>query len=247
MEDIDMRPGTEMFPEAHQVNISMDVNSGQSVGDPLDTGVNDVAGQEPESSQAMNFKALRDELIKFKNDASKSRGEAEYWKGKAQAYSESRQPEVAKKDDYESLDWYDGKDVQRAFHSMREENNRLRSEIKDTLAAVEAKSQRRDWNEMVTQHVPQLTSKNPIFAEMIERASNPYEAAYLLAELNSKAQLEAEQRANPMNGQRAVSNAQKPRSLASVGGNSQLSAADYYANMSEEEFNKLAAKNLAGI
>ncbi len=103
---------------------------------------------------------------------------------------------------------------------------------------------------MVTQHVPQLTSKNPIFAEMIQNSSNPYEAAYLLAELTSKvAQTVPEQRpmSQNMNGQRALNNASKPQTLASVGGQGQLSAADYYASMSDEDFMKIAGRNLANI
>jgi hypothetical protein len=103
---------------------------------------------------------------------------------------------------------------------------------------------------MVTQHVPQLTSKNPIFAEMIQNSSNPYEAAYLLAELNSKAAQTVPQYSPPMNngnGQRALANAQKPQTLSSVGGQGQLSSADYYASMSDEDFMKIAGRNLANI
>jgi hypothetical protein len=50
-----------------------------------------------------------------------------------------------------------------------------------------------------------------------------------------------------MNGQRALSNANKPQTLASVGGQGQLSAADYYASMSDEDFMKIAGRNLANI
>jgi len=104
---------------------------------------------------------------------------------------------------------------------------------------------------MVTQHVPQLTSKNPIFAEMIQKASNPYEAAYLLAELNARAQpgpdnISQQQYVNG-NAQRAIANAQKPQSIASIGGRGSLSSADYYASMSDEDFHKVASKNLANI
>ena len=106
---------------------------------------------------------------------------------------------------------------------LRNENQRIKAEFQDQLAAVQVKAQHQDWNNMVTQHVPQLTSKNPIFAEMIQNASNPYEAAYLLAELNARASTGAGQpplQAYQQNGnaQRAIANAQKPQTLASVGG-----------------------------
>jgi hypothetical protein len=163
------------------------------------------------------------------------------------------QPEpvqATKQDAYAALDWDDARDVRKAFDSIREENSQLRSEVKDALVGMETKSKRQDWNNMVTQHVPQLTSKNPIFAEMIQNVSNPYEAAYLLAELNAKASSQAPQhqpQQDNVNAQRAISNAQKPKTLASAGGSSSLSSADYYANMSDEDFMKIAGRNLANI
>lgn len=99
---------------------------------------------------------------------------------------------------------------------------------------------------MVTQHVPELTNKNPIFAEMIQRASNPYEAAYLLAQLNAKSSQHIPAQ-NSGNATRAIANAQKPQTIASVGGQGQLSQADYYANMSDEDFHKVASRNMANI
>jgi len=249
MDEIDMsRPGTELFPESsqQQYNSYQDVNVGQVVEDPLNTGVTqpDVAGQVQLSDKEMNFRALREEAAKLKEEAS-------YWKGQAEAYSKipARQTESAQptQDAYAALDWDDSRDVRKAFDAIRQENQSLRHEIKDALTAIETKTQRQDWNNMVTQHVPQLTSKNPIFAEMIQNSSNPYEAAYLLAELNSKANAPASVNQQSNHGQRALANAQKPQTLSSVGGQGQLSAADYYASMSDEDFMKLAARNLANI
>lgn len=253
MNELDMsRPGSELFPDAspQQYNSYQDVNVDQLVHDPLNTGVNQpgVAGQVQLSDKEMNFRALRDEASKLKEEAS-------YWKGQAEAYARipTRQPESAEasqKDAYSALDWDDSSDVRKAFETIRQENMSLRHEIKDALTAIETKTQRQDWNNMVTQHVPQLTSKNPIFAEMIQKVSNPYEAAYLLAELNAKATQTVPQHNYPQdngNGQRALANAAKPQTLASVGGQGQLSAADYYASMSDEDFIKIASKNLANI
>ena len=256
MNDLDMsRPGSELFPEAtpSQYNSYTDENVGHAVGDPLNTGAKtnfDVAGQGQlsdgsESAQQQNFRALREEI-------SKAQSEREYWKGQAEAYAKipTRQPESApiqQSDALSALDFDDSGDVKKAFNAIRQENVRLREEIKDALTAIETKSSRQDWNAMVTQHVPQLTSTNPIFAEMIQKVSNPYEAAYLLAELNARASQPAPQMPQNMNGQRAIANATKPQTLASVGGQGQLSAADYYASMSDEDFMKIAGRNLANI
>ncbi len=128
------------------------------------------------------------------------------------------------------------------------ENDKLRHEMRDSLRALETKASRQDWNSMVTQHVPHLTQKNPLFAEMIEKASNPYEAAYILAELSSRAEGSAQRKTQDADyGRRVEENSRKPQSIASVGGSSKLSAADRYAQMSDKEFMEIAAKNLANI
>lgn len=256
MNELDMsRSGSELFPEAAmspalQYNSYQDVNVGQFVDDPLNTGVTqpDVAGQVQLSQKEMNFGALREEVAKMKE-------EREYWKGQAEAYARqpSRMPEPAAEaqHSFDALDWDNSSDVRKAWEAVRNDNQRLREEIKDTLAAVSTKSQHQDWNTMVTRHVPELTSKNSIFAEMIQKVSNPYEAAYALAELNARAQPAAQQPPPEYqmhgNAQRAIANSHKPQSPNSVGGHGQLSSADYYASMSDEDFMKIAAKNLANI
>lgn len=254
MNDLDMSPsGSELFPveEAKPYNSYTDVQDQVVAGQ---SGVEtDAAGL---SEKEMNFRALREEVSKIQSDksrieADKAKVEADlqYWRGQAEAYSKVKQPEPPNQDAYAALDWDDGRDVKRGFEALRLENQRLREEMRDAITAVETKTQRQDWNAMVTQHVPQLTSKNPIFAEMIKNASNPYEAAYLLAELNARANqpMNVPEPAKPGYGQRAVANASKPQTLASVGGQGQLSAADHYASMSDEDFFKLASKNLGGI
>lgn len=256
MDELDMsRPGNELFPDAAQVaqkyNSYQDVNVGHAVGDPLQMGVKpsfDDAGQSQMSQKEMNFEALRGEVSKMKE-------EREYWKGQAEAYSRAPTPAEPQKEDpiskWDDSDWGDSNNVKQAFESMKNENQRLRNEFRDQLAAVQTKSQHSDWNNMVTQHVPQLTSKNPMFAEMIKNSSNPYEAAYLLAELNARTQAQqppqVQQYQQNGDANRAIANAQKPQTINSVGGNGALSSADYYASMSDEDFMKIAGRNLANI
>jgi hypothetical protein len=243
MNELDMSaPSTELFPEA--ANQYQDVNMGHSVDDPLSMGVKqnfDGADQGQLSDKEMNFRALRESAAKLKQ-------ESEYWRGQAEALKQPQQAQQATQQDaYAALDWEDSQDIRKAFDHLRNENQSLRHEMKDALAAVNTKATRQDWNDMVTEHVPKLTSQNPIFAEMINNASNPYEAAYLLSQLNSRAsQPVADQRPNG-NAQRIAANAAKPQTIASVGGQSSLSAADYYASMGDEDFMKLAARNMANI
>jgi hypothetical protein len=249
MQELDMAaPGSELFPEGQegQYNSYTDVNMGQSVDDPLNTGVSADVADHALSDKEMNFKALREQANKLKE-------EREYWKGQAEAYNKtlSKPEPEPQAPAYESLDWDDSKDVRKAFDSLKQENQRIRHEMNDAITAMSTKQKHGDWDRMVADHVPELTSKNPIFAEMIQNASNPYEAAYLLAELNARgghAQAQAPvSNQMSLNGQRAIANAQKPTSLASIGGGGTLNAADYYANMSDADFHKIAARNMANI
>ena len=149
MNDLDMsRPGSELFPEAavtQQYNSYQDVNVGHAVGDPLDMGVKqnfEVAGQGQMSQKEMNFEALRGEVSKMKE-------EREYWKGQAEAYAKAPIPAAQQQDDpiskWEESDWSDSGNVKQAFETMRQENQRLREEFRDQLAAVQTKSQHSDW------------------------------------------------------------------------------------------------------
>jgi len=251
MNELDMsKPGSELFQEPSSTYSSYTdaPSQGHVVDDPLNTGVNqnfDAADQGQLSDQQKNFRALREEV-------SKALEEKQYWKGQAEAYAAiPRQPEQtqsSQQDAFSALDLEDSRDVKKAFDAIRQENVTLRQEIKHTLSAIETKTQRKDWNELVTQHVPKLTNENPIFAEMIQKSSNPYEAAYALSQLNAKAShIVPDNFPQQGMGQRAINNASKPQTLASVGGQGQLSAADYYANMSDKDFHEIAARNLANI
>src|SRR5271166_3536657 len=147
MNDLDMsRPGSELFPETENSNHNsyMDVNQGQVVDDPLNTGVNqpDVAGQGQLSDKEMNFRALRDETAKLKE-------EREYWKGQAEALNRQPirpEPPTETQDAISALDWEDSRDVRKAFETLRQENQNLRQEVKDSMAAIETKTQHQDWN-----------------------------------------------------------------------------------------------------
>lgn len=236
----------DLFPElarpSEQHNAG--VTYGSAAEDNYQAVQQEVADLQPVSSQELNFKALRDEVAKAIQ-------EREYWKGRAEsAQPTQRQEQPTKPDplnDIDIDDWAKGKAVKEAVMDLREENRRLRAEMADNMAALNARSQYSDWKEMVTQHVPELTNKNPIFAEMIDRASNPYEAAYLLAQLNAgKQQVQQKPQIHP-DAQRAMQNSQKPRSPSTLGGKSTLSQADMYASMSDEDFMKMAYQNMAGI
>lgn len=256
MNELDMsRPGSELFPEGqeYQDNSYTGVSSDQAADDPLNMGVKQVtddASQRDMSAKDMNFQSLRAEVQKAKE-------EANYWRGKSEGALETAKPAMQQREEVDPFKGWDmdysptGKDVKNAFEMMRQENDKLREEMRDSMAATMTKARRTDWDQKVTEHVPQLTSTNPLFAEMINKVSNPYEAAYLLAELNSKAtnvqrQAPQAQETSP-DAMRALNNARKPQSVASIGGQSKLSAADYYANMSDKEFHELAARNLADI
>lgn len=247
--DIDLsKSSTELFPESQMGQQGVTQEQVAEAHNAMGVTEAEVAIQQQQrGSQQYNWEALRAEAAKLKE-------EREYWKGQAEAFDKtvaSRvvQPEPQREDPYKKfaeMDWTEGDNIRNAFETLKDENARLQRSFADELRAVKTQAAHPDWNQAVTTHVPELTSKNPIFAEMIRNVSNPYEAAYALAQLNSQAKEAQATRMSP-DAQRAMSNASKPASVNTVGGHAQLSSADYYANMSDKDFMELAARNLASI
>lgn len=207
MEDIDMSPSTELPSE-------------------LNESVGEVATP---NDKEINFKAIREELAKAKE-------EREYWRGQATR----EQPQQRQEDPFNELsedEWVYGRDVRKVAHALKQENQALRREVQDAITAMQARAEHPDWNDVVTRNIPELTKENPLYAEMIRGASNPYEAAYLLAKLKGT------ETPNKGYGDRIEANARKP--IPPHGGTSKLSQTDYYAQMSDEDFMKVVAKNMA--
>jgi hypothetical protein len=209
-----------------------------------------VVEQAP-SPQELNFKALREEVDRMKADREKERQEyqqqVDMYRAnvahKAQEpVEEKRMFEGLKQDDIPSVG-----DIEKAF-KQREETYQARIE------ELQVAQQHPDYAEVIEKYTLPLIRQKPHLAEGIQGARNKALQAYELGIMAKQAQQiapvvtqEAPVAQQSSIAQKIVENAKKPGTLSSAGGQSVLSKADYYATMSDQEFAKLAMRNLEGI
>ena len=149
----------ELFPElarpSEQHNAGVPLSS--AAENTYQAVQQEIADLQPVSSQELNFKALRDEVAKAIQ-------EREYWKGRAESAQPTQKQEQPTKpdplNDIDVDDWAKGKAVKEAVMDLREENRRLRAEMADNMAALNARSQYSDWKEIVDRKSTRLNSSH---------------------------------------------------------------------------------------
>jgi len=100
-----------------------------------------------------------------------------------------------------------------------------------------------DYQEVVTKYLPEVLKTNPGLRNSLEQTQD-YELAYHLAK-NSEAYKAANKTVKRnSDAERIVQNSQRAGSLSSVGQTSPINEAKRYRDMSDQEFMKVAQKNL---
>lgn len=130
-------------------------------------------------------------------------------------------------------------DIRKIMKQQKKEQSRLSQE-----RIVSAKYE--DYNEVVRKYLPEAIKENKSLIKDLDSSENAALLAYNIAkvrQLSSEGNIKAKPKRSNV-AERIEANASKPRSVSSVGGTSSMSTADYYANLSEEDFYKLASKNL---
>lgn len=202
--------------------------------------------QPVESDKEYNFRALREELAQIKEDRDRLRDEFEGLRRN----QVQRQPEPPRKraiDDINPDDLVTGAQFKQAMAEREAEYQLM-------LGELQVKSQNPDYDEVTAKYGVPLIEKEPDLAQGFLASNN--KAAYLY-KIGKMAML-AEQRQQPepiaappqqsQAAQRIVENSRKPGTLSnSVGGAGTLSKADYYATMSDADFNALIQKNMEQI
>jgi len=101
-----------------------------------------------------------------------------------------------------------------------------------------------DYNEVVSTYLPEVINKNPALKSTLQNDPNKYELAYFLAK-NSDSYRDANKRTKKSaEAQRMVENSKRAGNLSSVGSSAPKSQVTAYKHMSDEEFMKMANKNL---
>lgn len=259
--DLEKFSGEQEFPAAAEQQ-QVDTNSYQQevLDYPVSKNVLEQAelAQSPSSvephvnPQADHFRALREEVDRMKAEREIEKKEFQvqmelYRANKGQQTSQS--------------ETFDGA----MFAGMKEDDVATVGEIRREWEKKEAAYQARleelqvqqkypDYAEVIEKYAAPLAQKDPAFLEALNRVSNKSLFAYQQGKKEQRLQ-EVEQQLNSYKNappkseiaQRIVENSRKPGTLSQAGGQGTLSKADYYATMSDQEFIRLASRNLEEI
>lgn len=100
-----------------------------------------------------------------------------------------------------------------------------------------------DYEETVTKYLPEVLKNQPGLRQTLEQTQD-YELAYYLAKTSDAYKADNKSKKRSDDAERMVANSQKAGSLSSVGQTSPVSQVRRYKEMSDDDFRKLANKNL---
>jgi hypothetical protein len=216
--------------------------------DMVDQGQVQVAPEQVQvSRQEMNFKALRDEVEKMKQDRETERREYQLQIDMLRSNVPQKPQEAPS--ERKMFDGMQDNDVPNVAE-MRREWEQRENLYQARLEELSVQQQFSDYRDVIEKHFVPLIKQKPYLAEGIQKSSNKALSAYEIGKLAQQSQMNQAPTTQPQRSeiaQRIVENARKPGTLATAGGQSVLSKADYYATMSDAEFMKMANKHLEEI
>lgn len=212
-----------------------------------------------EDPQALNFKSLQEsvERLKAEREAEKREHQLQLDMLRANYVKQHVQEAPQQKQMFDGMQDGDVPNV----GELRKAWNEREASYNQQIEELQVASKYPDYAEVLTKHGKHLAETDPVFIQGLRGSENKalyaYQYAKNHAERLSQAQriteLEAQLKNNvnapvqSTTAQKIVENARKPGTLASAGGQSILSKADYYETMSDTEFLKFAGKHLEGI
>lgn len=200
------------------------------------------------SPQELNFKALREEVDRIKSERDEFRQNLELLRANVQEQQRQayKPPEEPKKflDGMGDHEVPNVSEIRKAFE-QRESEYRMR------LEELQVQQTHPDYAEVLEKYTTPLLKQKPHLAEGIYGASNKALFAYELGKMAQQQYAPPVPQPAPVQpsaiAQKIVENSRKPGNIGQAGGQSALSQADYYASMSDNEFMKMASKNLGEI
>lgn len=205
------------------------------------------------SAQELNFKALSDSVEKLKAEKEAEKREYQLQLDMLRAnLSKQKEPATQERKMFDGMEDTDVPNVGELRKAWQERENAYNEKIEELQVA----NMHPDYAEVLGKYGKHLAETDPVFIQGIRGAENKALFAYKYAkreqELQTLREAHKTQSASAptqksMDAQRMVENSRKPGTLAQVGGQSVLSKTDYYANMSDGEFMKMASKYLGEI
>lgn len=216
-----------------------------------------VSANNPEPSEKeLNFRALRESIAQEKHEREAERlryqQELEFMKSQV---AQMQKPEKRILDDQQDDDLLTVGKYRQAQQDYEKMLRQQEEAYKLKVNELEAKVSNPDYDEVVEKYSIPLLQNNRDFAIGLQTAENKAKYAYELGKMYRDSQLKAQIAPAPVQetqmsrrAEKIVENASKPGTLSSArGGQPSLSKAEYYASMSEAEFNALVSKNLSEV
>ncbi len=197
------------------------------------------------SQQELNFKALREEVDRIKGEKEELRQNLELLRAN---FQQQQPPAVSQPEPKKFLEGMGDHEVPNVSE-IRKAFEQREADYQMRLEELQVQQSHPDYAEVLEKYTAPLLKQKPHLAEGIYGARNKALFAYELGKMaQGQQQIVPVEKTQPsVTAQKIVENAKKPGSIAQAGGQSVLSKADYYATMSDQEFMKMAAKNLGEI
>lgn len=154
-----------------------------------------------------------------------------------QANETSKQPK--QQDDFDGLSEDDVLTVRDLKKALSQKEKMFQQNIQELRMTQKYP----DYQEVVTKYLPDVLKQNPGLADTL-RNTQDYELAYYLARNSDEYRSSHKKAKRNADAERIVQNANRAGSLSSVGQTSPISEAKRYKDMSDEDFRKMANKNL---
>jgi len=205
-----------------------------------------------ENRQEQNFKALREEVDRIKVERETERREYSQNLDMLKANMAQNMPRPEKPKMFGDMKDDDIPNV----GELRNAWNQKESEYQARIEELQVAQEHPDYAEVVEKFALPLVKSKPHLAQGILGAENKALFIYELGKMAQQLQTSQAPPSPPQpppqaikssQAERIVENARKPGTLSGAGGQGTLSKADYYATMSDEEFMKMATKNLEGV
>lgn len=198
--------------------------------------------------QAEHFRALRDEVDRLKAERDTERKDYQLQLDMLRANIAEKIPARAPEPPKPMFDGMRDDDIPNVA-DLRKEWEQREANYQARLEEMQVAQMHPDYAEVLDKYVAPLIKQKPHLAEGIQGAQNKalfaYELGKMAQQMSDNAVPRPPQKSETA--QRIVDNARKPGTLSQAGGTAAISKADYYANLSDADFMKLASRNLEQI
>lgn len=223
---------------------------------PFKTEVDEVQEKAAINPQAENFRALREEVdrIKAEKEADKRDHQVQLEMLRANLAQQNQAKQTSKEqapDPFHGMsdaDVPNVAEIKQAWNQLKDEQQKQERAYQERLEELHVQQMHPDYAEVIEKFALPLVKQKPHLLQGINSSSNKALFAYELGKMAQ--QIQNIQQPTPTKSetaQRIVDNSRKPGTLSQAGGQAALSKADYFATMSDQEFMKMASRNLEGI